>query len=632
MKKVIVEIHYMPDEQGKEIKIIIDGMEMDDVDYLSKIPFGEEWFQPSDGRWGWQGLVEEIRDRIEDREAELTFAFYGRPEYEDEFGQCLKKRGINQGERSKTEIVEKNLDDAKRNEHLGRYKEAFECYKIAAELGEQPDVQNIVGEYYKEKYEILNMEKSRAMSLSYDYFEKAAEQGDMKAQYHLFELFSEGEGVGKNIEEAVKWLRKSAALGNEEAQFQLGRCYAYGNGTEQNHNLAVFWYRKAAVEKNYAPAQRNLGMCYYNGEGVGKDDKQAVDWFRKAAEQGDAPAQNSLGVCYCNGKGVGKDYKQATGWYRKAAEQGNVRAQHNLGMCYENGMGVGKDCKQAADWYRKAAEQGDARAQYELGMCYENGMGIGKDYKQAAGWYRKAAEQGDARAQYELGVCYENGMGIGKDYKQAAGWYRKAAEQGDMKAQHQLFELFSEGKNMEEAVKWLKERAELGNEEAQFQLGRCYAYGNGIEQNHELAVFWYRKAAVEKNYAPAQRNLGLKYERGEGVEKNVKTAFQWYKCAADNPIPHSGACYQIAESYYEQINPNSLLKNTALVGAAVLIPIANVFTLPGAFVGSKIQKSMAYKKFLKTDAGKDMLKYYRKAAELGHEEAKKKLEKLNKYL
>lgn len=383
MKKVIVEIHYMPDEQGKEIKIIIDGMEMDDVDYLSKIPFGEEWFQPSDGRWGWQGLVEEIRDRIEDREAELTFAFYGRPEYEDEFGQCLKKRGINQGERSKTEIVEKNLDDAKRNEHLGRYKEAFECYKIAAELGEQPDVQNIVGEYYKEKYEILNMEKSRAMSLSYDYFEKAAEQGDMKAQYHLFELFSEGEGVGKNIEEAVKWLRKSAALGNEEAQFQLGRCYAYGNGTEQNHNLAVFWYRKAAVEKNYAPAQRNLG---------------------------------------------------------------------------------------------------------------------------------------------------------------------------------------------------------------------------------------------------------LKYERGEGVEKNVKTAFQWYKCAADNPIPHSGACYQIAESYYEQINPNSLLKNTALVGAAVLIPIANVFTLPGAFVGSKIQKSMAYKKFLKTDAGKDMLKYYRKAAELGHEEAKKKLEKLNKYL
>ena len=490
MKKVIVEIHYMPDEQGKEIKIIIDGMEMDDVDYLSKIPFGEEWFQPSDGRWGWQGLVEEIRDRIEDREAELTFAFYGRPEYEDEFGQCLKKRGINQGERSKTEIVEKNLDDAKRNEHLGRYKEAFECYKIAAELGEQPDVQNIVGEYYKEKYEILNMEKSRAMSLSYDYFEKAAEQGDMKAQYHLFELFSEGEGVGKNIEEAVKWLRKSAALGNEEAQFQLGRCYADGNGTEQDHKLAVFWYKKA-VEKDYAPAQRNLGMCYDCGEGVEKDDKQAVDWFRKAAEQGDAGAQFNLGVCYARGEGVEKDYKQAVDWFRKAAEQGDADAQFNLGVCYTRGEGVEKDDKQAVDWFRKAAEQGDA---------------------------------------------------------------------------------------------------------------------------------------------DAQNNLGWSYYNGEGVEKNVKTAYEWFKRAADNSSPNSRACYQIAESYYEQINPNSLLKNTALVGAAVLIPIANVFTLPGAFVGSKIQKSMAYKKFLKTDAGKDMLKYYRKAAELGHEEAKKKLEKLNKYL
>ena len=41
----------------------------------------------------------------------------------------------------------------------------------------------------------------------------------------------------------------------------------------------------------------------------------------------------------------------------------------------------------------------------------------------------------------------------------------------------------------------LIKKAESGDPEAQFQVGRAYEDGAAIEQNDELAVRWYRKAA-----------------------------------------------------------------------------------------------------------------------------------------
>ena len=82
-------------------------------------------------------------------------------------------------------------------------------------------------------------------------------------------------------------LLKAAELGNVDAQFTLGWCYYMGEGVEVNLYEAVKWYRKAA-EQGHAEAQNNLGSCYYNGNGVEQDYAEAVKWYRKAAEQGHA--------------------------------------------------------------------------------------------------------------------------------------------------------------------------------------------------------------------------------------------------------------------------------------------------------------------------------------------------------
>ena len=60
----------------------------------------------------------------------------------------------------------------------------------------------------------------------------------------------------ENIDE----IREKAKGGDAEAQFQLGSRYYRGEGVSKNLKNAVNWWRKAAGSGN-AWAQHNLGVC-----------------------------------------------------------------------------------------------------------------------------------------------------------------------------------------------------------------------------------------------------------------------------------------------------------------------------------------------------------------------------------
>ena len=55
-----------------------------------------------------------------------------------------------------------------------------------------------------------------------------------------------GKGVEADQLEAVKWYRKAAEQGDITAQFHLGLCYEYGKGVEADQSEAVNWFQKAA--------------------------------------------------------------------------------------------------------------------------------------------------------------------------------------------------------------------------------------------------------------------------------------------------------------------------------------------------------------------------------------------------
>ena len=59
-----------------------------------------------------------------------------------------------------------------------------------------------------------------------------------------------GEGVEKDYTKAFEWFSKAAEQGDADAQFSLGVMYSEGQGVGQNYEKAFEWYSKAAVQRN----------------------------------------------------------------------------------------------------------------------------------------------------------------------------------------------------------------------------------------------------------------------------------------------------------------------------------------------------------------------------------------------
>ena len=91
----------------------------------------------------------------------------------------------------------------------------------------------------------------------------------------------------------VNDFRRGAAQGNAGAMSSLGWCYEHGDGVQKDVQEAVKWYRAAAA-KRHAGGQCNLGSCYERGVGVGKDAAEAVRWYKVAAAQEHTPAKAKL--------------------------------------------------------------------------------------------------------------------------------------------------------------------------------------------------------------------------------------------------------------------------------------------------------------------------------------------------
>lgn len=265
--------------------------------------------------------------------------------------------------------------------------------------------------------------------LDFAAIQKAAEQGDAKAQISLGFMYTDGESVLKDCTKALQWFKKSAEQGNSTAQVLLGDMYAVGKCVSKDEVIAAQWYKKSA-EQGDAWAQCELGKIYASGNGVLKDEIEAVQWYNKSAKQGYPLAQTLLGRMYAEGKGIPKDEAMAAQLYQKAAEQGFVFAQGFLGWAYAEGKGVQKDEVKAAQWYQKAAEQGLVEAQCELGKMYMLGKGVPEDYFRAAQLFKKSAEQGNADAQGYLGMLYLTGNGVIRDREIGCKLLRSSAEHG----------------------------------------------------------------------------------------------------------------------------------------------------------------------------------------------------------
>ena len=87
------------------------------------------------------------------------------------------------------------------------------------------------------------------------------------------------------VETRIEKLFRAAEKGKASEQSELGLCYYNGDGIPRDVREAVRWFLLAARQGN-ARAQFYLGRAYSSGEGVPKDIESAYAWLGMAAAQG----------------------------------------------------------------------------------------------------------------------------------------------------------------------------------------------------------------------------------------------------------------------------------------------------------------------------------------------------------
>ena len=370
---------------------------------------------------------------------------------------------------------------------------------------------------------------------------KRAEEGDIEAQFLVYQAYDEGSGVDKNETIAHEWLKKAADNGHVIAQALMG----FEEITNGNSAVGVEYWEKASAG-GHLKATNDLAELYRDGAmGVPMNKPRALELFKKAADAGYPEAMGSLGVCYATGDCVAQDDREAFRWFTLAAEKGEQFAQKNLGVSYRTGRGTAENKALAVQWFEKAAEQGNIQAKACLADMYVDGEGIPTNYSKAESYYRDvidagegdyyddaifslalmyatktndnykafplwklSAERGNTTSKYNLGLCYHNAWGTSKDDNQALYWWRQAGAEGDENARNnaQILEQEMRGGNSYNNTGY--------QNTAPKKSGGCYVatavYGSydcpevwtlRRFRDNTLAETWYGRAFIRAYYA-----------------------------------------------------------------------------------------------------------------------------------
>jgi TPR repeat protein len=152
-----------------------------------------------------------------------------------------------------------------------------------------------------------------------------AQNGDAGAEVKLGSLYENGgNGVARDYTQALQWYQKAADQGNLPAKYDLAMMYFNGKGMAKDFTKAAGLLQDPA-NGGMAAAQYRLGYLYAHGQGVQfQDYKTAAEWLTRAANQNDTQAQIDLGDLCFNGSGVAQSYEDAYFWHL-------VAGAHKLG-------------------------------------------------------------------------------------------------------------------------------------------------------------------------------------------------------------------------------------------------------------------------------------------------------------
>jgi TPR repeat protein len=219
------------------------------------------------------------------------------------------------------------------------------------------------------------MASKKWIKWAFDYYTKAAEQGNVEAQYNLGNLYQKYPKMKFNYRHAFKWYTASAQGGNIAAQKSLAYFYVKGLATDIDYETALLWYTKAA-ESGDTESQVILGKSYRKGDYIKQDLPMAVKWYSRAALQGNVVAQNCLSQLHQQGmlNSIELDQGMAE-YFRNDSMEKRLCTKLSMDITKSSDILESKQLEELA----KRALIGDGHAMYKVGLKYYHGD---KDFMQ----------------------------------------------------------------------------------------------------------------------------------------------------------------------------------------------------------------------------------------------------------
>ncbi len=345
-----------------------------------------------------------------------------------------------------------DLADIKMSE--GKSEEAMVLYQKAAEAGNyearrkyatmQGDTREDIEELRKimkdltstdypyDLYNYGNLMYKSALTVedyreAFKYLNLASEKGWLDADVLLAQMYRDGNGVDRSIEDYEKKLTYAAEGGHARAMSILAEAYLEGKFLEKDNEKAFYWYMRSASSGNMK-SQYQVAVMLSSGIGCEKDEEAAKQWF---ARYSSTALNDSRKIAMDTMKARRIDIDISNDMLKAMSKSFHPQSMVSLAAKYESGNGFKKNTDAAISLLEKASVAGGS-PRARLAEKYLEGDGESK--KKAFDLLKSAADYGDSSAMYKLALMYKDGICCEADDQRYRWYMRMAAERGNRDA------------------------------------------------------------------------------------------------------------------------------------------------------------------------------------------------------
>lgn len=255
-----------------------------------------------------------------------------------------------------------------------------------------------------------------------------------------------------------------------------------------------------------------------------------------------------------------KDYLQAYECLYMSYENGNLDSIYPLAeLLFDENFNL-YNVNEAINLCEKGISSGQYDCAYLLGYVYDYGKGIEVNKELAEKNYQICINNSEnqeliSNSKFELAGILWSKASEQSDMNNIIKLYEDAINNNNYKAMYFLGDKYYRGYKIEQdydlAMFYFRMAARFNYNKAQFSIGYMYAKAYGVTCNYENAKYWYELAA-SNGHTTAMNNLGVMYDNGIGVTKDTDKAFKLYRMAydsSDNPSKEGCFMYNIGMCY-----------------------------------------------------------------------------------